>query len=40
MQLIGGTYLTISYTLSNNGYGVVTCALIDSRANGFVFINT
>ena len=39
-QLMGGTHLTISYTLSNNGYGVVTRALIDSRANGFVFINT
>ena len=37
---MGGTHLTISCTLSNNGYGVVTRALIDSGANGFVFINT
>jgi hypothetical protein len=39
MQLIGGTYLTVSCTLNNNRYRVVTCALIDSRANSFVFIN-
>jgi predicted aspartyl protease len=40
MQLIGGTHLTVSCTLSNNGYGVVTRALIDSGANGFVFVDT
>jgi hypothetical protein len=37
---MGGTHLTVSCTLNNNRYGVVTCALIDSRANGFVFIDT
>jgi predicted aspartyl protease len=37
---MGGTHLTVSCTLSNNGYGVVTRALIDSGANGFVFVDT
>ena len=37
---MGGTHLTVSCTLSNTGYGVVTRALIDSGANGYVFIDT
>ncbi len=32
--------MTIPCTLSHNGYSVKTNALADSRANGFVFINT
>ena len=37
---MGGKHLTISCTLAKNGYGVISQALIDSGANGFVFINT
>ena len=32
--------MTIPCTLSHNGYSVKTKALANSRANGFVFINT
>jgi predicted aspartyl protease len=37
---MGGKHLTIPCTLSKNGYGVTSQALIDSGANGFVFIDT
>lgn len=37
---MGGKHLAISCTLAKNGYGVISQALIDSGANGFVFINT
>jgi hypothetical protein len=39
-QLIGRKQLTTACTLAINGYGVTTRALINSGANGFVFINT
>jgi hypothetical protein len=39
-QLIGGKHFTISCTLAYNGYRVQTSALVDSGANGFVFIDT
>ena len=39
-QLMGGKHLTIACNLSNNGYSVTSHALIDSGANGFVFIDT
>jgi hypothetical protein len=32
--------LTTVYTLVSNGYSVISYTLINSRANGFVFINT
>lgn len=37
---MGGKHLTIACKISKNGYGVTSQALIDSGANGFVFINT
>ena len=37
---MGGKHLTVSCTLAKNGYGVISQALIDSGANGFVFIDT
>ena len=37
---MGGKHLTISCTLASNGYGVISQALIDSGANGFLFIDT
>jgi len=39
-QLIGGDAFTFSCTISNNGLGIKTSALIDTGANGFVFIDT
>ena len=30
----------IPYTVSQNGYEVITSALINTKANGFAFINT
>ena len=39
-QLIGGKHFTVSCTLAYNGYGVRTSTLVDSRANGLVFIDT
>ena len=39
-QLIGGDHLTTTCTIAKNRYSVVSQALIDSRANGFVFIDT
>jgi hypothetical protein len=32
--------MTITCKLSKNGHGVTSKALVDSGANGFVFINT
>jgi transposase InsO family protein len=37
---MGGKHLTIACKISKNGYGVTSHALIDSGANGFVFIDT
>ena len=37
---MGGKHLTIACKISKNGYGVTLQALIDSGANGFVFIDT
>ena len=31
---------TLPYTVSNNGLGIKTSVLINTRANGFVFVNT
>jgi hypothetical protein len=39
-QLVGGDSFTTPCTLSLNGIGVTTLALCDTRANGFLFINT
>ena len=39
-QLIGGGAFTLSCTVSNNGLGIKTSTLIDTGANGFVFIDT
>ena len=30
----------VPYTVSQNGYGVNTTALINTKVNGFTFINT
>ena len=38
--LIGGKHFIVPYTVSQNGYGVNTTALINTEANGFTFINT
>ena len=37
---MGGKYFTVLYIVSRNGYRVNTTALINTRANGFTFINT
>jgi hypothetical protein len=37
---MGGKHFTVLCTVSRNGYGVNTTALIDTGANGFAFINT
>jgi predicted aspartyl protease len=37
---MGGKHLVTTCTLSKNGYSVSTKALIDSGANGFIFIDT
>ena len=39
-QLVGGTPFTLPCTISKNGLGVRTRALIDTGANGFVFIDS
>ena len=39
-QLIRGSAFTLPYTVSNNRLGIKTSALINIRANGFVFVNT
>ena len=38
-QLVGGEALTMPCTISNNGLGIKTRILIDTGANGFVFID-
>ena len=38
-QLVGGEALTMPCTISNNGLGIKTRTLIDTRVNGFVFID-
>ena len=37
---MGGKHFTVPCTVSRNGYGVNTTALIDTGANGFAFMNT
>jgi hypothetical protein len=37
---MGGKHFTVPCTVSRNGYGVDTTALIDTGANGFAFMNT
>ena len=37
---MGGKHFTVPYTVSQNGYGVNTTALINTGANGFAFMNT
>jgi len=37
---MGGLYFTIPYTILSNRYTVKLNALINSRVNSFVFINT
>ena len=37
---MGGQHLTIACMLSTNGTSVALRALIDSGANGFIFVNT
>ena len=37
---MGGKHFTVLYIVSQNRYGVNTAALINTRANGFAFINT
>jgi hypothetical protein len=37
---MGGRHFTIPCTLSRNGYGVRSSALVDTGANGFAFIDT
>ena len=39
-QLLGGDSFTFPYTISSNGLGIKTRTLIDTRANGYAFINT
>jgi hypothetical protein len=39
-QLVSGPYLTVLCTIAHNKYAVKLNALADSRANGFVFIDT
>ena len=38
-QLVGGEALTMPCTISNNGLGIKTRTLIDTGANGFIFID-
>jgi hypothetical protein len=40
MKLIRGEYIIIFCTLAKNGLSFPTKALINSRANSFIFINT
>ena len=39
-QLINKKYFIVLYTVSQNGYRVNTTVLINTRTNGFTFINT
>jgi len=38
--LLGGNSFTFPYTISSNGLGIKTRTLINTRANGYAFINT
>jgi predicted N-acyltransferase len=38
--LLGGDSFTFPCTISSNGLGIKTRTLIDTRANGYAFINT
>jgi len=38
--LLRGDSFTFPCTISSNGLGIKTCTLIDTRANGYAFINT
>jgi hypothetical protein len=37
---MGGRHFIVLCTLSKNRYGITLSALINSRANGFVFMDT
>jgi hypothetical protein len=39
-RLIRGRHFTVLYILLKNRYGITLSALVDSRANGFIFIDT
>ena len=39
-QLLGGDTFTLSYIISNNGLGIKTSSLIDTRANRNTFIDS
>jgi hypothetical protein len=39
-QLLRGDSFTFPCTISSNGLGIKTRTLIDTRANGYAFINT
>jgi hypothetical protein len=39
-QLLGGDSFTFPCTISSNGLGIKTRTLIDTRANGYAFIDT
>jgi hypothetical protein len=39
-QLIGEEGFTISSLVSHNGYTIFISSLADSRASGYIFINT
>jgi len=39
-KLIIGDSLTLPYIVNSNQLGIKTSALINTRANGFIFINT
>src|SRR5437667_12319327 len=38
-QLLGGTAFTLSCIVSSNGLGIKTSSLMDTRANGYTFID-
>jgi hypothetical protein len=38
-QLLRNKYFILLYIVSKNGYKVIFITLVDSRANGFAFIN-
>jgi len=39
-QLLKGDSFTFLYTISSNRLGIKTCILINTKANGYTFINT
>jgi predicted aspartyl protease len=38
-KLVRGSALTLPYTISNNGLSIQTQTLINTGANGFIFID-